>query len=123
MFRRDAREMKFILAPRRSNFARIFPEIRPLDQRFLRSVAISFRGANFVSLYPPPQLCLACYQFWCEAGLCGFSGTLLCLSAVQVIEANSLEVPASLEGHSRVCLGSYFFCLELYLPCGCIFEF
>ncbi|KAJ6791122.1 formin-like protein 6 [Iris pallida] len=27
------------------------PEIRPLDRRFLRSVTISFRGANFVSLY------------------------------------------------------------------------
>ncbi|KAJ6839802.1 proline-rich receptor-like protein kinase PERK12 [Iris pallida] len=43
--------MKFVLAPRRSNFARVFPEIRPLDWRFLRSVAISFCGANFVSLY------------------------------------------------------------------------
>ncbi|KAJ6793870.1 putative formin-like protein 18 isoform X1 [Iris pallida] len=39
------------LAFRRSDIARVFPEIQPLDRRFLRSVAISFRGANFVSLY------------------------------------------------------------------------
>ncbi|KAJ6817375.1 uncharacterized protein M6B38_412525 [Iris pallida] len=50
-FRRDAREMKFVLASRRSNFVHVFPEIRPLDRRFLRSVAILFCGANFVSLY------------------------------------------------------------------------
>ncbi|KAJ6842457.1 uncharacterized protein M6B38_301410 [Iris pallida] len=50
-FRRDAREMKFVLASRRSNFVRVFPKIRPLDRRFLCSVAISFCGANFVSLY------------------------------------------------------------------------
>ncbi|KAJ6851901.1 uncharacterized protein M6B38_257860 [Iris pallida] len=50
-FRRDVREMKFVLVSRRSNFARIFPEIRPLDRRFLHSIAISFCRANFVSLY------------------------------------------------------------------------
>ncbi|KAJ6804177.1 proline-rich receptor-like protein kinase PERK8 [Iris pallida] len=49
--RRDAREITFILALRRSDFAHVFPEIRPLDRRFLRSVTISFRGANFISLY------------------------------------------------------------------------
>ncbi|KAJ6803480.1 putative formin-like protein 18 isoform X1 [Iris pallida] len=66
--------------------------------------AISSFHRNLVSwgqlrqlVSPPPQLRLACYQFRCESGLCGFSGTPLYLSAVQVIEANSLEVPASLE--------------------------
>ncbi|KAJ6818785.1 putative formin-like protein 5 [Iris pallida] len=44
--------------------------------------AISSLRRNLVSwgqlrqlVSPPPQLCLACYQFRCEAGLCGFSGT------------------------------------------------
>ncbi|KAJ6831347.1 putative formin-like protein 5 [Iris pallida] len=55
------------------------------------------RGQLRQLVSPLPQLRLACYQFLCEAGLCGFSGTPLYLSAVQVIEANSLEVPASLE--------------------------
>ncbi|KAJ6813011.1 putative formin-like protein 18 isoform X2 [Iris pallida] len=37
------------LALRRSDFVRIFWSIRPLDRRSLCSVAISFRGADFVS--------------------------------------------------------------------------
>ncbi|KAJ6792317.1 putative proline-rich receptor-like protein kinase PERK13 [Iris pallida] len=44
--------------------------------------AISSLRRNLVSrgqlrqlVSPPPQLRLACYQFRCEAGLCGFSGT------------------------------------------------
>ncbi|KAJ6824588.1 putative extensin [Iris pallida] len=49
--RRDELENDAEITPRRSNFAHDFPEIRPLDRRFLHSVAISFRRANFVSLY------------------------------------------------------------------------
>ncbi|KAJ6799670.1 putative extensin [Iris pallida] len=49
--RRDELGNDAEITPRRSNFARDFPEIRPLDRRFLHFVAISFCGANFVSLY------------------------------------------------------------------------
>ncbi|KAJ6793725.1 hypothetical protein M6B38_234680 [Iris pallida] len=49
--RRRTRVWNSEFVPRRSNFAHVFLEIRPLDRRFLCSVAISFRGANFVSLY------------------------------------------------------------------------
>ncbi|KAJ6827760.1 leucine-rich repeat extensin-like protein 4 [Iris pallida] len=34
-----------------------------------------FAGQLRQLISPPPQLRLACYQFRCEAGLCGFSGT------------------------------------------------
>ncbi|KAJ6829939.1 putative extensin [Iris pallida] len=49
--RRDELGNDAEITPRRSNFVRDFPEIRPLDRRFLCSIAISFYGANFVSLY------------------------------------------------------------------------
>ncbi|KAJ6832590.1 putative formin-like protein 3 isoform X1 [Iris pallida] len=50
-FRRDELGNDDEIAPRRSDFAHVFPKIRPLDRQFLHSIAISFRGANFVSLY------------------------------------------------------------------------
>ncbi|KAJ6819496.1 uncharacterized protein M6B38_402445 [Iris pallida] len=90
--------MKFVLALRRSNFVRVFLEIRPLDRRFLRSVAISFCGANFVSLYLIHRSSVwRATSSGAKLDSVASVGPPLYLSAVQVIEANSLEVPASLE--------------------------
>ncbi|KAJ6822191.1 uncharacterized protein M6B38_389880 [Iris pallida] len=96
--------MKFILALRRSNFAGNFPEIRPLDRRFLRSVTISIYPPSLIFAGPTSSACISStaapfgvlpvpVQSW----TLWLQWDLLYLSAVQVIEANSLEVPASLE--------------------------
>ncbi|KAJ6820032.1 uncharacterized protein M6B38_398985 [Iris pallida] len=95
-FRRDAREIESVLALRRSDFARIFPEIRPLDRRFLRSVVISFCGANFVSLY-----LLHRSSVWRATSSCAKLDSVASVGPSILIssgpQANSLEVPASLE--------------------------
>ncbi|KAJ6825586.1 putative leucine-rich repeat extensin-like protein 3 [Iris pallida] len=100
--RRDELENDAEIAPRRSDFALVFPEIRPLDRRFLRSVTISFRGANFVSLY-----LLHRSSVWratssgAKLDSVASVGPPLYLSAVQVIEASTFS-------------DHFISCLELY---------
>ncbi|KAJ6821010.1 putative formin-2-like [Iris pallida] len=94
--RRRARVWNSEFASRCSDFAHVFPEIRPLDRRFLCSVAISFRGANFVSLYllHRSSIWRATSSYANLDSVASVGPSILISSGPQ---ANSSEVPASLE--------------------------